>query len=62
MVRIFFYHTEMSNEVIDVLVACYNALPSIEEMSGTACYILTTGGAYSDVPEDSSPFLHRASR
>ncbi len=52
----------MSNEVIDVLIDRYNSLPSVDEMSGSACYILTTGGAYGEVPEDSSPFLYRAAR
>jgi hypothetical protein len=52
----------MSNEVIDVLIGRYNALPSVEKMSGSACYVLTTGGAYSELPENSSPFLYRAAR
>jgi hypothetical protein len=56
------YHIEMSNEVIDVLTGRYNALPSVEKMSGSACYVLTTGGAYSELPENSSPFLYRAAR
>ena len=52
----------MSNEVIDVLIDRYNAVPSVEKMSGGACYILSTGGAYSEIPDDSSPFLYRAAK
>ena len=53
---------EMTNEVIDVLIDRYTALPSLEKMSGSACYILATGGAYGKVPDNSSPFLYRAAK
>ena len=59
---ILFLFVEMTNEVIDVLVDRYNAMPSLEDMAGSACYVLTTGGVYSEVPEESSPFLYRNAR